>query len=67
MKYKGDTGIIEIDEDSDALFGRVVGLREMIDDARPATEVVRRVRGPRPATKSIISAGASVPAGGRRL
>ena len=30
MKYKGYTGVIEIDEDSNALFGDVIGLRDMI-------------------------------------
>jgi predicted HicB family RNase H-like nuclease len=30
MKYKGYTGVIELDEDSEALFGRVIGLRDVI-------------------------------------
>ncbi len=30
MKYKGYTGIVEFDEESGSLFGRVVGLRDFI-------------------------------------
>jgi predicted HicB family RNase H-like nuclease len=30
MKYKGYTGVVELDEDSETLFGRVIGLREVI-------------------------------------
>jgi predicted HicB family RNase H-like nuclease len=30
MKYKGYTGTIEPDEDAKVLFGRVVGLRDVI-------------------------------------
>ena len=30
MKYKGYTGVIEIDEESNILFGDVIGLRDMI-------------------------------------
>jgi predicted HicB family RNase H-like nuclease len=30
MKYKGYTGIAEIDEESGVLFGRVIGLRDVI-------------------------------------
>jgi predicted HicB family RNase H-like nuclease len=30
MKYKGYTGIVELDEESGTLFGRVVGLRDVI-------------------------------------
>jgi predicted HicB family RNase H-like nuclease len=30
MKYKGYTGLAEIDEDSGVLFGRVIGLRDVI-------------------------------------
>jgi predicted HicB family RNase H-like nuclease len=30
MKYKGYTGIVEFDEESGSLFGRVVGLRDLI-------------------------------------
>jgi predicted HicB family RNase H-like nuclease len=30
MRYKGYTGVVEFDEDSAALFGRVIGLRDEI-------------------------------------
>ena len=30
MKYKGYTGIVELDEESGTLFGRVIGLRDVI-------------------------------------
>ncbi len=30
MKYKGYTGTIEVDEETKVLFGRVIGLRDMI-------------------------------------
>jgi predicted HicB family RNase H-like nuclease len=30
MKYKGYTGVVELDEDSAMLFGRVIGLRDVI-------------------------------------
>jgi predicted HicB family RNase H-like nuclease len=30
MKYKGYTGIVEFDEESQVLFGRVIGLRDVI-------------------------------------
>jgi predicted HicB family RNase H-like nuclease len=30
MKYKGYTGVVELDEDSMVLFGRVLGLRDVI-------------------------------------
>ena len=30
MKYKGYTGIVELEEGSDVLFGRVIGLRDVI-------------------------------------
>jgi predicted HicB family RNase H-like nuclease len=30
MKYKGYTGVVEFDEESSVLFGRVVGLRDVI-------------------------------------
>jgi len=30
MKYKGYTGIVEFDEESRVLFGRVIGLRDVI-------------------------------------
>jgi predicted HicB family RNase H-like nuclease len=30
MRYKGYTGIVELDEDSGMLFGRVIGLRDVI-------------------------------------
>jgi predicted HicB family RNase H-like nuclease len=30
MKYKGYTGIVELDEESQVLSGRVIGLREVI-------------------------------------
>jgi predicted HicB family RNase H-like nuclease len=30
MKYKGYTGVVELDEDSGMLFGRVIGLRDVI-------------------------------------
>jgi predicted HicB family RNase H-like nuclease len=30
MQYKGYTGLIEVDEDAGVLFGRVVGLRDVI-------------------------------------
>ena len=30
MKYKGYTGVVELEEGSDVLFGRVVGLRDVI-------------------------------------
>ncbi len=30
MKYKGYTGVVELDEESAVLFGRVIGLRDVI-------------------------------------
>ena len=30
MKYKGYTGIVELEEGSEILFGRVIGLRDVI-------------------------------------
>jgi predicted HicB family RNase H-like nuclease len=30
MKYKGYTGVVEFDEESGVLFGRVIGLRDLI-------------------------------------
>jgi predicted HicB family RNase H-like nuclease len=30
MKYKGYTGLVELEEGSDVLFGRVIGLRDLI-------------------------------------
>jgi predicted HicB family RNase H-like nuclease len=30
MKYKGYTGIVELDDESGTLFGRVIGLRDVI-------------------------------------
>src|SRR5690242_9586142 len=30
MKYKGYTGVVELDEDSGVLFGHVIGLRDVI-------------------------------------
>jgi predicted HicB family RNase H-like nuclease len=30
MKYKGYTGVVELDEDSGMLFGRVIGLHDVI-------------------------------------
>jgi predicted HicB family RNase H-like nuclease len=30
MKYKGDVGIVEFDEEAEVLFGRVAGLRDVI-------------------------------------
>ena len=30
MKYKGYVGIVELDEESAVLFGRVIGLRDVI-------------------------------------
>jgi predicted HicB family RNase H-like nuclease len=30
MKYKGYTGVVEFDEESQVLFGRVIGLRDVI-------------------------------------
>ena len=30
MKYKGYTGVVELEEGSDVLFGRVIGLRDVI-------------------------------------
>jgi predicted HicB family RNase H-like nuclease len=30
MKYKGYTGVVELDEESEILFGRVIGLRDVI-------------------------------------
>ncbi len=30
MKYKGYTGVVELDEESAMLFGRVIGLRDVI-------------------------------------
>ena len=30
MKYKGYTGLVELEEGSDVLFGRVIGLRDVI-------------------------------------
>ena len=42
MKYKGYTGIVELDEESGTLFGRVIGLRDMITfQGESVTEVVQ--------------------------
>jgi predicted HicB family RNase H-like nuclease len=30
MKYKGYTGLVELEEGSDVLFGRVIGLRDVV-------------------------------------
>ena len=30
MKYKGYTGVVEFDEESSSLYGRVIGLRDVI-------------------------------------
>ena len=30
MKYKGYTGVVELEEESALLFGRVIGLRDVI-------------------------------------
>jgi predicted HicB family RNase H-like nuclease len=42
MKYKGYTGIVEFDEESGSLFGRVVGLRDLITfQGDSVTEVIQ--------------------------
>jgi predicted HicB family RNase H-like nuclease len=42
MKYKGYTGIVEFDEESGSLFGRVVGLRDFITfQGDSVTEVIQ--------------------------
>jgi predicted HicB family RNase H-like nuclease len=42
LKYKGYTGIVEFDEESSSLFGRVVGLRDLITfQGDSVTEVIQ--------------------------
>jgi predicted HicB family RNase H-like nuclease len=42
MKYKGYTGFVELDEDSGTLFGRVIGLRDVITfQATSVPEVIQ--------------------------
>src|SRR5262245_3264069 len=42
MKYKGYTGIVEFDEESGVLFGRVIGLRDLITfEGESVAEVTR--------------------------
>ncbi len=42
MKYKGYTGVVELDEESGVLFGRVVGLRDTITfQGESVAEVIR--------------------------
>ena len=42
MKYKGYTGVVELDEESAVLFGRVIGLRDVITfQGSSVTEVIR--------------------------
>jgi predicted HicB family RNase H-like nuclease len=42
MKYKGYTGMVELDEESGSLFGRVIGLRDVITfQGESVTEVVQ--------------------------
>jgi len=42
MKYKGYTGIVEFDEESRVLFGRVIGLRDVITfEGESVTEVIQ--------------------------
>ena len=45
MKYKGYTGIVEFDEEAGVLFGRVIGLRDVITfQADSAAEIVQAFR-----------------------
>ena len=42
MKYKGYTGVVELDEESAVLFGRVIGLRDVITfQGSSVTEVIQ--------------------------
>jgi predicted HicB family RNase H-like nuclease len=42
MKYKGYTGVVEFDEESGVLFGRVIGLRDLITfEGESVAEVTR--------------------------
>jgi predicted HicB family RNase H-like nuclease len=42
MKYKGYTGLVELEEGSDVLFGRVIGLRDVITfQGEPVAEVTQ--------------------------
>ena len=42
MKYKGYTGIVEFDEESGVLFGRVIGLRDVITfEGESVAEVIQ--------------------------
>jgi predicted HicB family RNase H-like nuclease len=42
MKYKGYTGVVELDEDAGVLFGHVIGLRDVITfEAGSVAEVVQ--------------------------
>jgi len=42
MKYKGYTGIVEFDEESEVLFGRVIGLRDVITfEGESVAEVIQ--------------------------
>jgi predicted HicB family RNase H-like nuclease len=42
LKYKGYTGVVELDEGSAALFGRVIGLRDVITfQGQSVAEVVQ--------------------------
>jgi predicted HicB family RNase H-like nuclease len=42
MKYKGYTGIVEFDEASGVLFGRVIGLRDVITfEGESVAEVIQ--------------------------
>jgi predicted HicB family RNase H-like nuclease len=42
MKYKGYTGVVEFDEEAGVLFGRVIGLRDLITfEGESVAEVTR--------------------------
>jgi len=45
MKYKGYTGVVELDEESGVLFGRVIGLRDVITfEGESVAEVTQAFR-----------------------
>jgi predicted HicB family RNase H-like nuclease len=45
MKYKGYTGVVEFDEESGSLYGRVIGLRDVITfQGESVTEVTQAFR-----------------------
>lgn len=41
MEYKGYTGVVEIDEETGVLFGRVVGLRDVITFQSDSADTIR--------------------------